>query len=609
MFFLSGRDQLNAISSTITLLTLVILALSSNVAELGASPSQSKANAARVSGRVVEAASGRPVSSAQVTFFGNASQSLQTDVSGRFSLDLPAGGYEVRIKAAGYLDGAHGQLWPSGPSRVYKVIEHSRNDISLLVWKFATVTGVVTTSDGSPVPDVLVDLLSAGATEQLKQLKSVRTTNTGSFHFSGVIPGRYFVGAIRTYGTRCDGASSPLISTKCTPYPTRGGPPPKLSDEGKFILNETTFFPGVPTLQEARALTVRSGDSIGEVNFILDRVSTQRLSGTVQSNQSLGNSSAWLTRVGNEAADLFRDLRTAVTTLHEDGGFVFPAVPPGEYEIRIVRYATTGVTIPAHPVITPDGRSVIGGVVAGIKAPTEQEPLFEGVQRLVVSDRDITNIAIDLQRATSVSGSVVFSGGSNPPNQQVVRGTITFQPVAGSALLPSVVTLDATGVFYVPSLLSGGYEFSVRGLPGWFVESIEVSGLKTQGQHLEVSCCNSLHALVVLSKSITALKGIVQDVDGSAGELFALVFPKDSDRWNQSYRPPDQFSFTRVTNGGAFTVSPLRRGEYCAVAVSEGTLSLNWHDAEMLQQLSARCTPFEVNTTDVNITLRPVKLN
>src|SRR5688572_3578403 len=147
---------------------------------------------ALILGRVVDAATGGPISDAIVSL-GAAEMLMRdltalglpqsppirrvvTDGEGRFVLrDLPPGPYRFNTSAAGYLSGQYGQQRPQSAAQQFILGPDQKTaDVVIRLWKAATISGMVTDEAGEPVVGVRVNLLRRSRTDG-KWLTTVRS--------------------------------------------------------------------------------------------------------------------------------------------------------------------------------------------------------------------------------------------------------------------------------------------------------------------------------------------------------------------------------------------------------------------------------------------------
>ena len=129
------------------------------------SPPAGESGRGLILGRVVDAATGRPIAGASVTAGASgppaiavtglaapAPPSSMTNGEGYFLLrDLPKGSYPLSVIAPGYVQGSYGRRQPEGPSRVLVLEQDQRvTDVVIRLWKFGAISGTVVDESGEP---------------------------------------------------------------------------------------------------------------------------------------------------------------------------------------------------------------------------------------------------------------------------------------------------------------------------------------------------------------------------------------------------------------------------------------------------------------------------
>ena len=162
------------------------------------SPSSRKP-AGLVVGQVVDAATSRPVAAAIVTIapavtgadrpapaspVSSPNRRVVADDQGRFLFrDLAMGTYLFSAAAPGYLNGGYGQRQPGGTTQPFALAEDERaGDVTVRLWKAATVGGTVSDDAGGPVVGVWVSIARrefAGGRLQLSVPESSWAYNAG----------------------------------------------------------------------------------------------------------------------------------------------------------------------------------------------------------------------------------------------------------------------------------------------------------------------------------------------------------------------------------------------------------------------------------------------
>ena len=176
------------------------------------------------------------------------------------------------------------------------------------------------------------------------------TDSSGAFQFLGVLPGKYIVGTIQSYGTRCTSIgpttpTEPFIGSNCSVYPVRGTLPLQGPSTERTRVHATTFYPGTLEFTDAHIITIRAGQQVGGIDFTVEAFSTVRLSGILSDPTSGPVSSAVisLTRIGNKVGAITADLTQAVASTDKNGRFVVAGVPAGDYDLRAVSNPKVGV--------------------------------------------------------------------------------------------------------------------------------------------------------------------------------------------------------------------------------------------------------------------------
>lgn len=142
-------------------LIVVVVSLAAHLAAQGPTVlSQAPKSSARISGRVVAAASGRPLVRAAVRLqaIGNPQlrPTVTTDSNGNYEIvNLPAGRYSFVVSRTGYLDQNFDQPNPLARYRLLELAEGEQLDgMDFSLHRGGVVTGVITDEAGDPFPDV-----------------------------------------------------------------------------------------------------------------------------------------------------------------------------------------------------------------------------------------------------------------------------------------------------------------------------------------------------------------------------------------------------------------------------------------------------------------------
>jgi hypothetical protein len=111
-----------------------------------------------IRGRVVDAATGRPLRRAVVSLGGIAWQSISTNSQGLFEFrDLAPASFTFHVRRDGYIEGQYGQRHFSEPGRPIDVAAGRQVDAGVFrLLKKSIISGYVTDDSGDPIANVEV---------------------------------------------------------------------------------------------------------------------------------------------------------------------------------------------------------------------------------------------------------------------------------------------------------------------------------------------------------------------------------------------------------------------------------------------------------------------
>ncbi len=170
-------------------------------------PARSQADApastARISGRVLDVVSGRPMKLVIVRLISEAGgRSGQTDEAGIFDFTgLPAGRYNVRVQKAGYVSLAYGQRRPLQPGTPLQLDagQHIKG-IEFRMPRGSVVSGTVSDELGEAMPGITVRLMRFQYAQGVRELEPAgaagQTDDRGIYRIWGLDPGEYYVSAV-----------------------------------------------------------------------------------------------------------------------------------------------------------------------------------------------------------------------------------------------------------------------------------------------------------------------------------------------------------------------------------------------------------------------------
>ena len=150
-------------------------------------------------GQVVDAATGKGISSAIVTLAG--SRRAMTTSDGRFAFRaLPNGSHSLSAAKSGYIGGAYGMRRPDGATLPVVLADgERRGDIVIWMWRQGSISGSIVDEAGEPVVGIQVAALrrtTVGGRRRFAQSGVGTTDDRGVYRLSRLAPGDYAVGMI-----------------------------------------------------------------------------------------------------------------------------------------------------------------------------------------------------------------------------------------------------------------------------------------------------------------------------------------------------------------------------------------------------------------------------
>jgi hypothetical protein len=551
-----------------------------------------------IAGRVIDAATGRPVAAAIVTLGGasvarvpasNPEQRkpgpgrILTSGDGRFVFrSLPVANFSVTAEKPGYAPGANGRRRPGGASHdVVLTPAQPAADVVIRIWKNGSIGGTLTDEAGEAVVRAQLRILQrttvGGARKFVPTGVSALTDDRGIYRFGNLLPGDYLVAVSSARSSRPAVPASQIGRGGAPVTPgspgwlqiadaiyslARGSIVPPPVTNGRLMVYPTTFYPSAQSPAEASVITLGVGEEKTGVDVQVQPVATARVSGTlVGPDGPTGPVLLRLRPKGFDDTPLDQDVITAVTDA--GGGFVLPAVPSGEYSLRatqVMRSASRDVPLPFFWTDTPI--SVSG---------------------------DVDGVVATMRPGLSVTARQEFQGSAEPPQRTggFRPPPFVLEPAEGDGSTASIGgLLDVNGQVTLTGLVPGRYLVRVRNSPaGWMFKSAILSGVDVSDTPFDLT--KDIPDLVLtFTDKWSGLGGTVRGSDGNLDtNAIVAVFPTNADAWKNYGSTPRRLKSGATNANGEFAISSLPPGDYYAVAIPEDQ-SDDWRDPKMLDALS-----------------------
>ncbi len=546
-----------------------------------------------VSGRIVDAATGKPVGRVTVAISGpsitrsgpwgpglhGGAPNVMTASDGRFEFrHLPDGTFSVTATKTGYAEGAYGRRRPGGSTKTVALTPaRPASEVAIPIWKNGAISGTLTDEAGEVVVGAQMRLWRATFVAGVRRFASsgqpAYTDDRGAYRLGNLLPGDYIVGT-----------SAPLVSTVAGP-PTAGGPgrggapsapaigpllkiddasigigrpsivPPPPAN-GRVMVYPPTFSPSALSPAHATIIPLAGGEERSGVDVQVQPVATAHVVGTVMDPN--GPVSGAGIRLHAKDSVLGADDPSAISD--SQGRFVFGAVPYGDYVLSAGERMGRQYRI--------DMPLALAGNVDGVVA--------------------VMNTGL------SVTGRVEYQGTTAPPPP---AGNATFRPVPfsldaadGSGPSPINSAREGAAGFTIDGFAAGRYVIRVAQSPqGWMFKSALINGVDVSVTPFELTRDVS-DLVITFTDRWSGLGGTAHDANGNPDSTATvLVFPTDADGWRDYGSSPRRLKSGATNDRGEFGISSLPPGGYYAIAIPEDE-SDDWRDPRTLDALARIAT-------------------
>jgi protocatechuate 3,4-dioxygenase beta subunit len=525
------------------------------------SPQEKTAEKCVLSGTVINAVTGEPLTKVRILAEGNnddsgATPATTSDAKGQFTLiDINPGRYKLRGRRNGFLDGYYGARRPEGNGT--PVMAEPGQQITNLVLKLTpagVIAGTVRDADGEPLSRITVTvhrIKYADGRRRIVRVGGAYADDLGQYRIPDLPPGKYYVYA---------------DSKKAREFGQEGDPV-TADHSAKDAPHALTLLPSrYPSMQE-----VGPGSRVTGVDIVMPRSATVAVKGSVTPPPGMRVNNITLQESESETDELGLRL---VTGADDKGEFEFREVPPGNYTLVA---STVPPTKPFNGTFEMFPENLKTRVPLQV-GTTE----VKGIHIVIAAGAEISGrIVVDGDDKSKLGGNLIeFDDGRSDPISAFVLDDNTFK----SALAPGQYQVNADGWaddLVVRSMRAGGRDILTEGLV--------------------VSEPGKVAIEIVLAHDGGKVEGTVLSADEKAvpGATILLV-PE-----NRLRARTDLFHQGESDQYGRFSFTGITPGEYKAFAWDDVEPGI-WWDPEFLKKYESQGETVKVDakgklTTNVHL--------
>ena len=498
------------------------------------------------------------------------------DESGRFTFaDLAAGSYRIHAERQGYLQGEAGRRTAGGAGAPVPLADGQRPQVVVAMIPTGVITGRVL-DNGAPIRNVWVRAWRAVYRDGERSLSVVdyaRSDDRGEYRIFGLAPGSYYVDSLPPDRPRIEGENYvvsqipsnanknvSVVRTPAREALASGIMDPAAYDPQIFV---PSFYPGTTDESAATAVEVGEGVTVPGIDLTVARTAVARVRGRVV-NTVTGQLADAVSVVVRPRQGQTVSIPSTFTV---NGGFEFPSVPPGSYEL-----------------------------VARI--PSSELWLY-GTASIEVGPQGLDNVEIRLRRSTPVTGRVTVEG-APPGFPGSDAGVLSVQLTRPTGPGLSSQRIGGDGSFTFQNVEEDDYRLRIRyrGIippisARYGADDVTDAPVRVRpgnaGQQLEI----------VVNLQMGALDATVVDRGGRpvSGMNVALVPERSRRRYSDLYR-------TAVTDvSGQIHLTQVVPGAYTLLAAD--VEPADWQNPDVLSLYESRGERVQVQPdARQNVTLR-----
>jgi hypothetical protein len=521
-----------------------------------------------ISGMVVAMAGSAPLKNALVTMHSvddhsRSEVTIRSQADGHFQFKgIIPGQYRLRVARNNYVTQEYGQRTVSGPGATLTLKgAQEMKDLLFRLIPSATIAGRVEDEDGEPITWAHVTALRSTYSNGKRTFTTAVTNSTndlGEFRLFGLAPGRYFISAVYHPGSM------------------HGGFDEDFDYNGAESLKENyalTYYPGTYDATKAQSITVKSGEEIPSMDFMMRPTAVYAVRGRVINNiPNPKHEERAMVFMMPKAGAIQSDSMTFGPNngTKKDGTFELPGVAPGAYMIE-----------------------------AMVNEGEEEHTVSQSID---VGEADVEGIQLVISKGFNVSGHVRWDGTPGKVEDDMyLVGRLDGQ---SNAMAGGFARVDRDGSFVWNRLSDSAMRINVEGLNNnGYVKAIDYGGVDVLEQGFTPRAGSNATLEFTLSAQGAQVEGTATDENGLPVVGVWVVLVPDAKHRDRH----DLYRTERTDQHGVFKIKQVAPGDYALYSwdeVDEGA----WEDPDFMhpfeeKKQGEKVTVQERDDKTVNITV------
>jgi Carboxypeptidase regulatory-like domain len=476
-----------------------------------------------ISGMVVAMAGSIPLKNALVTLHSvddhsRSEVTIRSEADGHFIFrGIIAGQYRLHVARNNYVTQEYGQRTVMGPGATLTLKGgQEMKDLLFRLIPSATIAGRVEDEDGEPISWAHVTALRSSYSNGKRTFTSAgmnSTNDLGEYRLFGLAPGRYFISA--TYH----------------PGAIHAGFDEDFDYNGADSLKENyvlTYYPGTYDSTKAQSITVKSGEEIPSMDFMMRPTAVYAVRGrvvnTIPDPKRVEHPMVFIMPRGGAIQSDSMTFGPNNGT-KKDGAFELPGVAPGAYTIQAMINDTEG----EHAV----------------------------TQSIDVGEADVEGIQLVISKGFSVSGHVRWDG--TPGNVEDSLYLIGRADGQSNAMAGGYARVDRDGSFVWNRLSDSAMRIQVEGLNNsGYVKAADYGGVDVLEQGFTPRAGSNATLEFTLSAQGAQVEGTATDENGLPVVGVWVVLVPDAKHRDRH----DLYRTERTDQHGVFKIKQVAPGDY-----------------------------------------------